>query len=230
MERNLSVALWRCGERVNMSLIPAPVEDIAGRVLASTIFNFTEPISYPSNNIFINHTLFQIYSATLIPFLELFDPTYNLPNFLSLNDENYLYLIGIFLLIRNGAAISHLLRRTTCRDSSVTRRLASRAFCERRMAQCSIARAKPSQAGVDLVDPGRFIHKVWIRGGLRCLAKMLSSCRRQGSAVSFKPPARSMNSIAILVFARLVHVISDAATGAFFSYSTEHPALGECFM
>jgi len=65
--------------------------------------NFTEPVSYPStNNIFVNDTLFQIYSATLndeiLPFLELFDPTYSLPDFLPLNDENYLHPIEMSLL------------------------------------------------------------------------------------------------------------------------------------
>jgi hypothetical protein len=65
--------------------------------------NFTEPISYTSvNNIFVNDTLFGIYSSTLrdeiLPFLQLFDPTFSLPEFLPLDLDNALQPIGMSLL------------------------------------------------------------------------------------------------------------------------------------
>lgn len=66
--------------------------------------NFTEPISYTSmNNIFVNDTLFDIYSSTLreeiLPFLELFDPTFSLQEFLPLHlGINTLQPTGMSLL------------------------------------------------------------------------------------------------------------------------------------
>ena len=57
--------------------------------------NFTSPVYYSStNNIFVNDTLFSIYSFylrnTVVPFLQKYEPTLVLPSFLPLDSKNSL--------------------------------------------------------------------------------------------------------------------------------------------
>jgi len=57
--------------------------------------NFTAPVRFTSqNNIFVNDTLFQIYSSylleTIAPFLKRYEPSLVIPTFLPLSDNNSL--------------------------------------------------------------------------------------------------------------------------------------------
>jgi hypothetical protein len=65
--------------------------------------NFTAPLpSKSTNNIFVNETLFEIYSSylrqTIFPFLATYEPGIELPEFLPLNDENTLHPVDMSLL------------------------------------------------------------------------------------------------------------------------------------
>jgi len=65
--------------------------------------NFTDPIYYsPRNNIFVNDTLFNIYSSylfdTIVPFLRSSDPNLVVPEFLPVSQENSLQPISQSIL------------------------------------------------------------------------------------------------------------------------------------
>jgi hypothetical protein len=61
---------------------------------AQSIPDFSQPIVYlPTNNLFVNDSLFQIYSSyihnTLVPLVQQTDPAYNIPEFSPLTKDNH---------------------------------------------------------------------------------------------------------------------------------------------